>query len=316
MSVKPFFIVGCGRSGTTLLKTILDSHSSISVMPETFFYKSVYPTIERYKTKPWGAVDRWWLRDFGINPDVIRPFLMDNLGNDEDLGQTIFRGIFEIYSEMTGCKVIGEKTPDHVKNLEEIRACFPGAKIIQIIRDPRAVVASFKRVKVGSNSTADIVEEWRIAEEILSDNLGKSDFLALRYEDLVRNPEANLLKICGFLEVSWDKEMLNFHQRNEAGFSPEQVHHKNTQKPLFLDSIDSWRAQLSQVDIGLIDWYLKEGMKRQGYQFSGLSIKKPRLIFAVSKVLGFVNKLAIRYPRQRLKAIKARVRLANNSTSK
>lgn len=310
MSAAPFFIVGCGRSGTTLLKTILSAHPALYVMPETFFFKNVYPKVQRYGEQPWRSATGWWLADVGVTPEGIKPFVEEYIEKGCSKECAVLRSIFDFHSQSHDVLAIGEKTPDHVNYIEQIRQFFPNARIIQIIRDPRAVVCSFRKVKVGSSAIADIVDEWAKTEYILESNANTKDFFALRYEDLVSEPETKLQEVFEFLGVEWTTSVLQFHSRNEAGYAPEQDHHANTKKPLFIDSIDTWRRELTQNEINLIEWALKEGMKRQGYSLEGGDVTFPSLQMKISRLVGITHKAFVRFPRQRVKAVRARLRLA------
>jgi hypothetical protein len=310
MPEVPFFIVGCGRSGTTLLKSILSAHPALFVMPETFFFRNVYPYVSRYGAEPWRAASGWWLADMGITPGRLKPLVEARLEAGISKECAVLGAIFDFHAAAHPGVEIGEKTPDHVNHIARIRLCFPNARIIQIIRDPRAVVASFRKVKVGSNAVADISAEWSRTERILKSQAGSDNFLALRYEDLVKHPEEKLREICTFLGVVWVPEVLSFHSRDDAGYAPEQVHHTNTRKPLFRDSIDAWKEDLSDREIGLIEWSLRDGMVRQGYELTGHGTSMPFLQMALSRLLGLLHRYFVRVPRQRLKALAARRRLS------
>ena len=184
-----------------------------------------------------------------------------------------------------------------------------------IIRDPRAVVSSYRNVKVGSNSIADITAEWAQSEQVLESNADTDGFLALRYEDLLNNSEIKLTEVCAFLGIGWTADVLNFHNRDDAGYAPEQVHHANTRKPLFLASIDTWRDKLSNREVGLIEWATKNGMERRGYVLDGTRVAFPALQIGLSRLIGLMQKLFIRVPRQRLKAFNARRRIARERSN-
>ncbi|MBU2167327.1 MAG: sulfotransferase [Alphaproteobacteria bacterium] len=314
MAVAPFFIVGCGRSGTTLLKSIVSAHPALFVMPETFFFRSISPNIPRCGLEPWRAASGWWLADMGITPDGLEPAVKARMASGASRECSVLGAIFDFHAAANPGVAIGEKTPDHVNHIARIRQCFPNAKIIQIIRDPRAVVASFRKVKVGSNAIADITAEWARTEEILELNTDSNQFLALRYEDLVSNPEAQIREVCAFLGVEWTTKVLNFHSRKDANYAPEQAHHENTRKPLFSDSVNSWRDVLSPNEVGLIESALSAGMQRQGYSLEGGKVALPSLQMGLSRLGGLAHRFLVRIPRQRIKAVKARRRLARESS--
>lgn len=312
--MAPFFIVGCGRSGTTLLKSILSAHPDLFLMPETFFFRSILPRLAHNEQAPWKAVDSWWLAEVGITPDSIKPFVEKRLEEGRAPDCTLLAAIFDIHGTRNPGKAIGEKTPDHINHLAEIRTCFPDARIIQIVRDPRAVLASFRKVKVGSNAVSDVVKEWLGAITVLERWRGTEGFFSIRYEDLVKNPEEVLREVCQTLGVYWSADLLEYHRRSEKGFAPEQGHHANTLRPLFLGSLNSWRTALSDTDIALVEWAVRGAMPRYGYTPEGRPIQHPRLRMIFSRIGGQMHRYLVRVPRQRLKALYARRRQAREKS--
>lgn len=309
----PFFIVGCGRSGTTLVKSILTAHPDLYVMPETFFFQSILPRIAHCENAPWSAADSWWLAESGVTPKSIKPFVKKLLKKGYSPKCSLLIGIFDFHQSRNASKSIGEKTPDHIQHLEAIRFCFPDARIIQVVRDPRAVLASFRKVKVGSNAVFEVVKEWSQAIVVLEKWQGTEGFLKISYEDLVEKPEVTLKSICETLGVPWSRQLLEYHRRSDKGYALEQTHHANTLRPLFADSLDSWHNELSDIDVALVEWALSEKMLRQGYMLEGKMAHCPRLRMMMSLVKDKIHRYFVRVPRQRLKAIRARRRQAREN---
>ena len=306
--LPPFFIVGCGRSGTTLLKSMLSAHPALHLMPETFFFRSILPRVAQHEGAPWDSIDTWWMADMGITPRSIKPFVEKRLKEGGSPDCALLAAVFDTYRCKNPGKAIGEKTPDHINHLEAIRTYFPDARIIQIVRDPRAVLSSFRKVKVGSNAVSDVVNEWLGAINVLERWRGTEGFLAIRYEDLVENPEEVLREVCQTLGVDWLADLLEYHRRSETGFAPEQTHHANTMRPLFRSSLFSWRNELSDADIALIEWALSDAMLRYDYLPVGKPAQYPRLQMILSQIVGQMHRYLVRVPRQRLKALRARLR--------
>lgn len=277
-------------------------------MPETFFFRSIVPRVAQQKHTVWNAIDTWWMADVGINPLSIKPLVEKRLFEGYTPECALLSGIFEFHRSKNPGKTIGEKTPEHINHLEAIRTFFPDARIIQIVRDPRAVLASFRKVKVGSNAISDIVKEWSGAINVLERWRGTDGFLAIRYEDLVDNPESVLREVCQTLGVDWSADLLEYHRRRKEGFAPEQTHHANTMRPLFRGSLFSWRNELSDADIALIEWALSGAMLQYDYLPVGKPAQYPRLRMISSQVAGQMHRYLVRVPRQRFKALRARLR--------
>lgn len=311
-----FFIVGCGRSGTTLLKSILSAHPVIYVCPETFFFRSIRPRLKNCPDTPEAVASAWWLADAGLTPKTLKPLIDARLKQNMAPDCATIAGILDFHASKHPGKIIGEKTPDHVNHLDAIHHCFPKAKIVQIVRDPRAVLASYRKVKVGSNAVADIATEWVRTSTTLEVWRTRPDFLSIRYEDLVTKPEETLREICSFLGVDFHSDMLEFHTREADGFAKEQVHHANTRQALFTDSIEAWRKNLPRRDVALLEWALGPQMARHGYEPKGDRVLFGDTLMAVSRLNGLLHKTFVRYPRQQLKAMRAKRRLRRESREK
>jgi hypothetical protein len=288
---------------------MLSAHGAIYVCPETFFFISVVPKLKAEADVVAAVSKCWWIIDAGITEAELRPRFDMYVSGGMPALESLFRSVMDVHkSRHPGC-LIGEKTPDHVLWLPVLRKVFPRAMILHIIRDPRSVLSSYKKVSVGTNQVADVVSEWKQATEVFKSWQGQEGYFSVRYEELVRSPEKILREICSFLGVDWDPRVLVFHDRGDSGFAPEQTHHANTLKPVFTSSIDAWKTDLSRNEIAVIEFYCSEMMMEFGYDLTGFGANFIPLRFAVSRLLGVVHKTFVRYPRQKLKAMHANRRL-------
>ena len=180
--------------------------------------------------------------------------------------------VFLLEFDFGGDVVFGEKTIRHLDYVHQLLEAYPKCRIIQVIRDPRA---SFRRVQVGSNQVSKFAKDWRAAAEVDNTLTGNERYFRVKFEDLVAGPEEASAAICRFLSVAYDPGMMKFHERETAGFSPEQVHHQNTRKPVFQSSIAKWKEELSNTHIGLLESCLGEHMERLGYELTGATVVAP-----------------------------------------
>lgn len=304
---KLFFVVGCGRSGTTLLKTILNEHENVAVTPETFFYDSV---VAKEKTKDLdlnGKVEKlfskWWIKDFGLNKsDVINNL---NSIKCDDEWDAVFLSFIKSYADKHKVDCVGEKTPRHIAKAEYFIKSFPGVKVVNIIRDPRAVYSSYRKTKVGTISVANVINEWKNAYSVHVKLEKSASYYCIRYEDLVNSPEDVIKNILEFIGVPFDPSVLTFYQRSGAGYSPEQRHHGNTFKPIFNASVDEWQKCLNRYQKSLIENRLYNEMKSVGYDCATKPTPLLDVYYYVSTFFDYLHKLTIRKPRQLIKAYKA-----------
>src|SRR4051794_12588174 len=191
---RPIFIVGCPRSGTTLLRLMLDSHRNISCGPETHFLTDLAKlTDESWRRLGlFGFPKEYW---HGKVADFFESFQVD-------------------YARRRGKTRWADKTPIYTPILGFVTELFPTSQIIHVIRDGRDVVASH-REKWGWRSGTRSTRKWpryvRIARDVGA-MLPPERYLEVRYERLVADPEAVMREVLGFLDEPWDPAVLEHHK--------------------------------------------------------------------------------------------------------
>lgn len=308
-----FFIVGCGRSGTTLLKSMLDAHPGITLPPETFFFSTICRRFPGSANAPIDekvayVASRWWIRDAGVSAQDIHTQLAEY---DQPGWHEIFLATMAV---MTADKpqdslAVGEKTPAHIADATELLEKFHECRAIQIVRDPRAVLASYRGVKVGTNQAAAVIREWQGAWQAHKVLVDHPRYLLIRYEDLIADSESVLRKVCTTLDVPFDESMLAFHTRADKGYAEEQAHHQSTLKPLFTSSLDAWKQNLPGWQLALVETHLQEGMAAHGYELFAPDRKPKAWDHRLSDSLDRLHRHAVRRPRQLLKRRRALKRL-------
>lgn len=271
-----FFIVGCPRSGTTLLQSMLASHPDVILPDETGFYTRIYPQYveewselaepENFNQALAATLDFYRIKDLGLDPTVVR----SKCQNEPQSWETIFLAILATYAQKHQAHRVGEKTPRHFACIELLHERFPQAKFVHLVRDPRAVVLSLMQAPFGSNRIANSCNLWQEAIQIhreYAEQLGSQKYQVIKYENLVRAPQATLKIICNFLNFEFSPQMLKFNQRQELGFNKNYLEHmSNTLKPLFTSSLERWKKELSSSQISIIQIILQDEMKLMGYQ--------------------------------------------------
>ena len=262
------FVVGVGRSGTTLLRLMLDAHPELAIPPETHFAPGL---IERAHEGA-GAhalVDeivgaRSWA-DFGIQPERLRE-RVTALG--EGGAATVLRAFYGLCAEREGKPRWGDKTPIYVRSMRPIGRELPEARFVHLIRDGRDVVLSRRARGMGAGKPiADTADRWRrrIEEARTQARRLRGRYLELRYEDLVTRPEPQLRRVCELIELDYDAAMLDYHERAggrlaELGDLPaeggrrgragaeRQASHALAAGPPTSARTGAWREQMSSAD--------------------------------------------------------------------
>jgi hypothetical protein len=251
---RPIFIVGCQRSGTTLLRLMLDSHPNISCGPETRFLQD----FAKLTSESW---DRLSLYGFP------KSYWLDKSAEFFDSFQTE-------YAKSRGKTRWADKTPRYALSLGYIDELFPTCQIVHVIRDGRDVVASH-RDRWGYWSAVKAVEKWpryiraarRVGERIPGDR-----YTELRYEDLVLDTEATLRTLLGFLGEPWDDAVLHHDEVDHdvagryAQFSGERRRNEGTgETAVYRSRVGAHRREIDPVLRALIAVRAGSTLRSLGY---------------------------------------------------
>ncbi len=198
MSRPPFpFFVGCGRSGTTLVRALVDAHPDMAIPPESHFVVAEAPR-RGAAFDPAGFVaalaasDRFAL--WGLDRDAVAAAVATAPGGYP----AAVRAVFGLWADRAGKPRYGDKTPGYVVHVPVIAGLFPEAVIVHVIRDGRDVAASF--VELGwAASAEEAARHWALRVRRgrrAGRELAAGRYHELRYEDLVADPEAALRAVC------------------------------------------------------------------------------------------------------------------------
>lgn len=206
---RPIFIVGTMRSGSTLLRLVLDSHPNIAISEETGFMGAASAT----RVIPnWRYGAEWYTR-LGWTEEELDARLRE-----------FYAGMFERYATGQGKRRWGEKTPFHAWHIEAMARIFPDAVFLAIVRHPAAVIASLK--KRFHYSVTEATSYWESTNtEIVrhGTRLGAGRFALCRYEDLVLEPETTLREVVAWLEEPWSDDVLHHNDVQTAKGAPRVV---------------------------------------------------------------------------------------------
>ncbi len=264
----PFFIMGCPRSGTTLVAQILDSHSRIAVYLETNYYALFRSDLDWYgDLGQTSNLERLIsnvleaIRVQGVTPPAVEDLL-------KALVAPTFEGVLttllHLYAQQQGKVIAGEKSPMHCRYLAEILENFPESPVIYVMRDPRDVVRSMQ--KAFGVRTDGAVELWN--EAFLSYSEASRPVHLVRYEELVRKPVEAVGAMCAFLGQSYEPTMLRFFERipeHIRRISPIDL--SKLSGPVVPTSVGNFR-EMSTRDLAWIEAACAVGMGEMGYPFS------------------------------------------------
>jgi hypothetical protein len=272
----PFFIVGASRSGTTLLRLMLNAHSRLFVPRELKYFQTLNATVDvdSWKTpRPDDAYRRLvraYLEErhdlFDTDLDVLEARILDD---PERTLRAPYRAVLEHLRQRHGKARWGEKTPHNLFYVDVLTDMFPGAKFIHVVRDPRAVTASMNSIAYYSCETVFNALNWRrsirAGEATFQHVLPPEQGLTVPYEALVSSPEATLQSICAFLEEPYEPGMLRFYE-TAAEHMPSTIRTPSIRNPVNQKSLSKWETQLSDADIEIVEALCSTEMDRLGYE--------------------------------------------------
>jgi hypothetical protein len=267
---QPLIVLGVGRSGTTLLRVMLDRNTTLAIPYETFFVPQL---AHRHGRRP--SIDEFvedlgrlrTLYDWGIGPEDVRPRLRKGMTTSEALA-----AIFETYADRQGKPRWGDKTPLYMQQLPLLERLFPDALWVHLVRDGRDAALSFLELPEGFSgktwaqprTVAQFAARWR-TEILAARRLGRhagSRYLELRYEDLVAEPERELRRICDHASLPWEDGMLDHTRVSDAANMPE---HRNLAQPP-TPGLRDWRSQMSRDDTLAFEQVAGDVLRSAGYE--------------------------------------------------
>ncbi|MDQ3931433.1 MAG: sulfotransferase [Actinomycetota bacterium] len=276
-----FLIVGTPRSGTTLLQRLACELPGVSVPPETHFFVLFAPGLLNRRRFPldraalWQELQRYEALETSRELDLDLQAVLDDLEGSCDSVVELFGALVRHLAGPAGVR--GEKTPGHLRWWRPLTRALPQLKVIALVRDPRAVVASNLAVPWGMKRPALLAEMWRHDQSLLGQarvELGPDRCLVLRYEDVVAEPEATRNLLAGFLNVG--------RQSGQADTPPATpptrfVHSWEWWKqgvfgPVSTERVGAWRNRLSTVQAADVTAICRNEMQVFGYASSAPSM--------------------------------------------
>ncbi len=220
-------MIGCPRSGTTLLQSLLSAHPEIASFPESKFFQCLPPATQS-KRRKLGIISHQlkpWLETY-FTDDIKRPELLKYLPKlplRSLYAQRFFR-ILSLLASEQGKSVILEKTPQHIFFLEHIIAHFPQAQIIHLVRKGEDVVASLYEATHqypqhwdGVWELDQCIDWWNRAVKISQQYMNHQNHILVSYEQLIEHPERVLKNICQLLKLTYQPEMIqNYGKSSES----------------------------------------------------------------------------------------------------
>jgi hypothetical protein len=280
-SPNPYtFLVGSARSGTTLLRRIVNAHPLIAISPETHF-------VPRFHQRRIGQTEDGRVTDelvthlaryrrfrrFGVSEEDLRKLL------EREPAPTyaeFVSGFYDLIGKSRGKRLVGDKTGEYARAVPALHALWPSARFVHLIRDGRDVALSVlawkqdpgaSRFSTWADDPVMTTALWweqnvRLARDAGS-TLPRRLYHEIRYEELVANPDEQCASLCGFLDLPYEPAMLRFHEgkmRNEPGLSAKKAWLPITQ------NLRNWREQMEPESTERFEAVTGELLEQLGYE--------------------------------------------------
>lgn len=284
------FIIGTGRCGTTMLASILNAHSQVCVPPETqllFQYRGNGPGLhEIFEAGVQFGADA---ADF---IDFVQKRCLDDLQSYFDYESYFERMAYPVatlkelmgdfYAEIAKAKgksICIEQTPWYGLGIDILKELYPDARYIHMIRDGRDVAISFSRTPWWHKDVGQNLIRWSSEASLIRTScatmLPPKQVLTVRYEDFVQEPEGELRKICEFLQIAYEPQMLdpnemvdygNYTKSGSSDISSAafQAWSESKSSSVFKGSIGAWRRH-SGYDFSLMPPDVRQCLDSFGY---------------------------------------------------
>ncbi|MBU2574745.1 MAG: sulfotransferase [Elusimicrobia bacterium] len=272
----PVFIVGTERSGSNLLRVILNSHPDIYIPHPPHIMKDLGPLEHLYGDLKDDRNFRRLINDAAklielhFFPWEIAPSRPGAF--DQAAARNLYcvkAAFYEQYRLFKGAKRWGCKSTFMVHYADLAVKHSPGAKFIHLVRDGRDVAVSAKNSVFNHFHPYYVARLWSLEQKLaagLSNRLGKEGLLTVRYEDLTSEPERTVKAICGFLEEDYSGRLLRYFETEEtkqlAGYSRSWG---NCAKPILKDNSGKYKKSLSAGEIRIFETESFPELEQFGY---------------------------------------------------
>ncbi|MDP9427340.1 MAG: sulfotransferase [Actinomycetota bacterium] len=271
----PMF-VGCGRSGTTLIRAMFDSHSQLAVTHHAQFIVSMGRRRQVYEAGDGFRSERFLSDLFASHRFPL--LRLEEADVRAEFGAVpadypeAVRRVLGLYAREQGKDRYGDKTPGHVVRIALLAELFPEARFVHIVRDGRNSWLGYRDRGFGPASLPEAAFNWkgRVSRGRAAGlALGAGRYQEVRYEDLIDRPAETLAPLCRFLDLEFEEDMLRYYERAETvlagmGTAGRTAFEGIAQRPT--RDMRDWRDGLNRDEVALFDAIAGDLLADLGYE--------------------------------------------------
>lgn len=311
---RPIYIIGSSRSGTSMVAFILGQNKKIFSFKELHFFEQFWSGHDAEKVLPRNEAEHlgarllshqregYYLRKDYKKYLIETKKMLDSLNENELSSIRIYHSLLLYETRRNGKQYPCEQTPRNVFYIREILENFPCARVIHMVRDPRAVMLSqkrkWKRRYLGKNfPLTETIRSWFNFHPIVISKLWNNTIrsvhsfaqdrriLTVQFEHLLQKPEKTIQRICDFLSVQYRYDMLDVPQVGSSNI-PDNTKGRG----INAEVSDFWQKDLDAVDIYWCQKINKSLMELYGYTLSNI---KPNFMQLMISALVLILKLPV-----------------------
>ena len=302
--MQAIFMVGEQRSGSNLLRLILNESSSIAAPHPPHILQRFMPLLPLYgnlnKQKAFNRLIDDVCRLVELNPvpwDKVQLDRKEILNRCKEKSLiAVYGAIMDLYAEAHNASAWMCKSMQNIQWAEDINRYFDKPKYIYLYRDPRDVTLSFTKAVIGEKHPYFIAEQWNKLQKLCISQLieqGKDTVFPISYENLLEDPESVVKELCQFLEIKFSNKMLDFHTSKEAERSAKSSSlWENLSQPIKSNNSKKFMKELSTDDIKIIESITGKVMDTLGYERAVLQSGE-ELTFTEEEIEQFAQENAI-----------------------
>lgn len=298
MTFTPVQMIGTQRSGSNLLRLMLNQLKGVSAPHPPHILERLMPLLPAYgdleipsnfekliadvctlvetNPVPWTAVT--------LDQKVI----LDRC--EASTLPEITRVVYELKAESEGAHIWMCKSMANIRYADELEKYDPKPLYVHLFRDGRDVALSFKKAIVGEKHIYHIARQWKREQDAsvdLYEKLGGHRVIRLRYEDLLQNPQAELKRLCDFLGVEYSESAMSYHESEESKETANSgLMWQNVVKPVLADNHNKFLKELSEEDIRIFERVAGDTLETLGY---ALQFEKNETPFREEEIAGFTE---------------------------
>lgn len=266
----PVVVLGVSRSGTSLLRHMLDHHSELAIPPESYFIPALWARYRRRRNTAALLADLGCsarLSEWGLSMAEVCRRLPPSPGFAD-----VIEAVYESYARARGKLRFGDRTPLYMQHLDALEGAFPHARYVHIVRDGRDAARSYLAMTyrprfswAWPHGLGDFAAQWRLEVEgarVFGTTVAAGRYFELRYEDLVTTPEVKLREVCVFLDLEFEAAMLEYYRDVDPVALRD---HARLREPATPRSQD-WRTDMGPMRVEHFEAIAGDLLDKLGYE--------------------------------------------------